>query len=1647
MAPATPSLGEGKEPFHAVKSLFKPYQGDLFGNSGKDNTQGMLYLSRMDPSRDPKKTRLDTAEEQKRRSLAQLGVKEGEDSVAEQEAHRAAGEERRRRLAISLATLSKKPEKRANVVANGGVAALTKLSRSEESRTRSSCAEVFNNLATEKNLRQRMLDQGAAPAIIALAASSNNRHLRTQCVEALCKLAVQPGSEAHIIAEGGVSCLLVVQRAAPSLGEVCLKTLINLSCPPGPLDAKMDELNDAALQASLVFWVEHWKVEAKKVEEGAVRIIARAANRTTSVDVVRLCASTLCNFAGEGRARPKMSDSRTAQVREDFLASAFAFATVVKAWGGWCIALAFRVLSSDLKFAEIIVEGGAVDALIALTLSADAPCRLSCAQSLCNLIRFAVRLDYLIECGVVSALVRLADPGDEATSECCAAALYLFFCHPAVLALIDGREVIRALMDLCRVGTTSIRKRCVAAIWNMTNVEQVAHGGGSAAESIPMLLGLLQTESDQALKADCAAALYNLARNQDNCQAMIVSGAVPPIIVLANSGSFETKTQCMSILQRMLLGRAMPDEILTTSFVRTLLDMSKMEHRDTQQRVVIAVYRISCCKRGRELLLEEGAPESLIRLISKPNEEMRKGCANTLLNLASDPGREIEITKCGAVSVLLITALVASDSDDTRHACTKAMANLLCEKKAHHGMFKDGVVWGLASMSKSKDITIARLCSVALCNLSCEYWKDIAMSNSMQAVYTLARSDDEPVMSAGMKALHNVLLRAQYLEGLDHIFSSTVPIACQALQHDSREIRLVGLRLTNLVSTTSGSRQTAMRYGLLEHVKIGDFDDDEALCYSFCCALDKFALDPETRTAVLDSGCIANFPALCSMSGRNFARLAQFLYSVSCSAELVPRLVFQHDCIKVVTAVLEPHPADEREGGGGHGGGGDGGGREGKVGGAASAGSLDGARETCAALLFNLSTQDEVKTELVLKGGTRLASALWEDASSGARRDCSLVACNLAVGKVNTAKMVRHGAGRLLVELVTNTDPLKDADVRKRASAAFRNILCVSGNHVQLAEEGVIPALIDLAKTECPVVRRNCASALRSMTCKAEVRQLLIASGAIKVILDDATNQDADESLAIDNELLCEIEAESWVNGTRGILVESRAPALPSLEQNCSLLPVPPIDRGGKAAKAAKAAAAIKSEGLEALYSMPWQKLQALDVDLQEPDMEVSAKQEGAKRFDDPGIAAALAGDSDPDGPGGGLSSGEANRHKLEPKETSKSSGNDVVSHQGNRREEGGSSKTPSSRTPRLTPVSSLEAAPEEQGEESSDESGNICTTDEDTSNTCGRSARERRSRKHRDSPGVEGSSISLESSTSNNSRRAFGRPRRDSERMPDPSIVDWEVAVVMASNSGDDMVENYIHARKEIHPARRGSVNISSIGSPRRKSILQPAGSGSDLANVTSLSTTHGNRRWSVQPMGSVGDGRRPSNLLTRPQNPATSERSGVGAPGVRSRSRTSLTLKQQKKQGRRLSVPQNSNSNTSATRGVSVPHPAMAAAAAGAESSFGGVSSTSAGINGVSGGGVTEPEKSARTQRRTSFMLANNEMSSGTEEGLPVRADVPEDTKDTEDKRPTNGGGEAPAATALGLLFEAKMGRHGSVAREDTFDAAAGRRPLQQS
>lgn len=127
-----------------------------------------------------------------------------------------------------------------------------------------------------------------------------------------------------------------------------------------------------------------------------------------------------------------------------------------------------------------------------------------------------------------------------------------------------------------------------------------------------------------------------------------------------------------------------------------------------------------------------------------------------------------------------------------------------------------------------------------------------------------------------------------------------------------------------------------------------------ALCYFFCCALERFALDPATRSFAGDFGCIAGFLEMSDVSARILERLARFVYNMSCSPEHVGRLVLEHDCVRIAEAVAMASKEVVATDGHQTGGGSDeeGGGRM---------GSLRRARDTCAALLFNLSTQAKTK--------------------------------------------------------------------------------------------------------------------------------------------------------------------------------------------------------------------------------------------------------------------------------------------------------------------------------------------------------------------------------------------------------------------------------------------------------------------------------------------------------------------------------------------------------------------------------------------------------------------------------------------------------------------------------------------------------------
>lgn len=259
---------------------------------------------------------------------------------------------------------------------------------------------------------------------------------------------------------------------------------------------------------------------------------------------------------------------------------------------------------------------------------------------------------------------------------------------------------------------------------------------------------------------------------------------------------------------------------------------------------------------------------------------------------------------------------------------------------------------------------------------------------------------------------------------------------------------------------------------------------------------------------------------------------------------------------------------------------------------------------------------------------------------------------------------------------------------------------------------------------------------------------------------------------------------------------------------------------------------------------------------------------------------------------------------------------------------------------------------------------------------------------------------------------------------------------------------------RKENHPGRRGSVNISSIGSRRRSSVVGPnsANAAALLASPRSALPAAATRRGSVQPMGN-GGGRRPSNFL-RQQHPVSTKRHsvsvGAGAGAGTSSQITKLAGQQQQQQqlGRRLSVSHRPSPVAVPGRRISVSH-AITAKAGGTTviggSTDGNSSNRKSAVNseGSAGTGTeVSPEASALSKRRASLLVAKKECTTSRVRVSPLAT-----TDEARGESTTHGfGGTGADALPGKAAVAARKDKVGPFTpqREDTFDAAAGRFPV---
>jgi hypothetical protein len=191
---------------------------------------------------------------------------------------------------------------------------------------------------------------------------------------------------------------------------------------------------------------------------------------------------------------------------------------------------------------------------------------------------------------------------------------------------------------------------------------------------------------------------------------------------------------------------------------------------------------------------------------------------------------------------------------------------------------------------------------------------------------------------------------------------------------------------------------------------------------------------------------------------------------------------------------------------------------------------------------------------LVNQGIVTVLGELWNQASIGteAQRLVARATGQLACGKINSTRFVADGGGRVICDIAQHykDDPL----LCRMCAASLRNLLYITSNQERLVKDGAIEAIVALSSLSGEELVEDCACSLRSLSYNTLMRDLLLQTDAIQIILNDMRSGTGMNTVMVDNSHLCEIEAESWSNGSRGFLREGKTSYKPRLAFHEALL-------------------------------------------------------------------------------------------------------------------------------------------------------------------------------------------------------------------------------------------------------------------------------------------------------------------------------------------------------------------------------------------------------------------------------------------------------------------------------------------------------------
>lgn len=1085
---------------------------------------------------------------------------------------------KRRRIALSLATLASKPDRLETIVNEGAIGAIIELSSISDPIVLKSCASAFSLLAKEPSLRKKMHDGGALQAILILSMTQNTL-VRTECIKAMSNLMCEDGYESKSVRDGLPYTLMKIVDMSDNI-EPVLTCLLNLTCVNDKY-TRIEEVTDAMLQLvgkKLTLAQESYVIKGlanlsalksfqqRLLEDGCMTILDKALRQAPDAD--RILASTVVrNLTTCYRTRPKLLDhnivamlvsmsrddleevkflavkalynlSRDGSCRERIVGgNAVTVILKISRETGGNIAIGrlaaktLRVLCGDASVANKLVGDGIVKALMSLLRNDDPSIQQYCAESICSLFQIDAVLGKLIEQGAVGVIVSLSQSSTEfITGEWCSFALYYLSTNRACPEDTLEQAILPCLIKLTQNSSPRTKYFVSSAFAYITLLKEI-----DSCEGIACLVQMLEFEEDVETKNNCITSLYNSADLDENCYSMLEYGVLEPLLHLTHSENVKTKIECAAILCRLSLQVSFYEQFEEFNVLKILLELSSLEHTLTQRRVIIGLSNLSTNERLRRQLFLLNPIPFIIPLASKRDENLRRGCVSIVCNLAAEMGSEAEIVRAGIVPTLLITAMISSDQIQTKVICVKALINLMADTTQYKAMVDAGAVWGFSSLAMQPDADLLQMCARALCCLSSEYAASMLESSATvkTAIYLIQQKNDLELQKIGGRCLNNLLLAqvredgAKYTDFRAHVVTNVHPLT----ENGDEECAEMTIAILCKLSEFDDCKEPIVNSGMLRKIDSGHMFGSKSLSIAYLTMLSNIASNLSMRSKILNDRTIEKFTSMCLVEDAFIdLTVVKTVYALSCAKDNLA--ILASNTVQLLYTIWNADYDKDSD---------------------VIFFILD--------IIYNLSTGSTADhCKLVSQGVVDFIYELWPEAQK--HKQTCMAACNtilhLGCGNTNTTRMVEDGCTPILNFIADKSNRGSNShnwgftyEMQYKVSACMRNMLCINANQKTMVGQGCIHSLMAIAaeaeKTSHiadPItesVQQNCSAALRSLTYNTDVREVLKDQGAIDFIMAELAREDT----TIGYNLLVEVEAESWSNGARGTNRDGRAPPIP----------------------------------------------------------------------------------------------------------------------------------------------------------------------------------------------------------------------------------------------------------------------------------------------------------------------------------------------------------------------------------------------------------------------------------------------------------------------------------------------------------------------